>query len=152
MVETSHLFRAEIALDPPIDVGEVPGGYRRIIPIKGGTISGRINGKVLRGGADWNMVRSDGATVPVARYTLQTDDGVLIMVTNVGIMPPAPDLSMQAILEEEADLSQIYCWGTPRFEVAVEHEKYRFLNERIFLAKLTPVGPLDIILDFHEVL
>ena len=45
----------------------------------------KIKGKVLRGGADWQTVREDGTADLVAKYSLMTDDGVIIFVENSGI-------------------------------------------------------------------
>ena len=50
-----------VQVGPPMELGEVPKGRRRIIPILGGTFEGpNIRGKVLAGGADWQIVRADG--------------------------------------------------------------------------------------------
>ena len=50
-----------VQVGPPMELGDVPGGRRRIIPILGGTFEGpNIRGRVLNGGADWQMVRADG--------------------------------------------------------------------------------------------
>ena len=70
---------------PPLDVGPVPGGRRRIIPILSGTFEGSgMKGRVLPGGADWQIVRADGLGELDTRYTLETDDGKLIYVQNAG--------------------------------------------------------------------
>nr|MCU0763253.1 DUF3237 family protein [Hydrogenophaga sp.] len=56
----------------PIEAGDVVGlnsrGKRRIIPITGGTVSGRINGRVLAGGADFQLVVSATSADLDARY------------------------------------------------------------------------------------
>ena len=150
MVNTNHIFRIDANLEPPIDIGEVPGGYRRVIPIKGGTVEGtKLNGIVLPGGADWNLVRTDGASHFWARYTLQTDDGVNIVITNEGQMPGNAD-DMARLAAGEIEVAQgAYAWGTPSFEVA--SEKYAFLNERIFLSTLTPTSALSLFIDVYEV-
>jgi azurin len=44
-----------------------------------------MHGQVLSGGADWNLVRSDGAGSVDAAYYLRTDDGVVIRIVNKGI-------------------------------------------------------------------
>jgi hypothetical protein len=50
-----------VEVGPPMELGEVPRGRRRIIPILGGTFEGpNIRRKVLPGGADWQIVRADG--------------------------------------------------------------------------------------------
>ena len=44
------------------------------IDILGGTVRGpKLNGRILPGGADWQIVRSDGAADIQARYTIESD-------------------------------------------------------------------------------
>src|SRR5688500_9178111 len=79
------LFRAEITLAPPQELGDTPLGRRRIIGITGGRFAGgRLSGRVLPGGADWQIIRSDGVTDFDARYTLETGDGAPIYVRHGG--------------------------------------------------------------------
>ena len=57
-------------------LGHTPYGERRIINILGGTVEGpKLKGKVLPGGADWQVVRADGVVHLHARYTIETDSG-----------------------------------------------------------------------------
>jgi hypothetical protein len=78
-------MRAEISLAKPQELGETPLGRRRIIGITGGRFSGaKLSGRVLPGGADWQVIRADGVADLDARYTLETDDGALIYVRNRG--------------------------------------------------------------------
>jgi len=62
----------------PIEAGEITGlnsrGRRRVIPITGGTVSGRAHGVVLAGGADFQLVVSDTCADLDARYLLQLND------------------------------------------------------------------------------
>src|SRR5690606_15222507 len=81
--------RAELALTihvqigPLAQVGQVPGGAARVIPITGGTFEGpRLSGQVLPGGADWQLTRPDGVTELRAHYGLQCDDGTIVQVNN----------------------------------------------------------------------
>jgi uncharacterized protein DUF3237 len=77
------IFEARVTVDPPQEVGDVAKGSRRIVPITGGDFSGPgLRGTVLQGGADWQVLRGDGAAELEARYTLRTDDGALIYVRN----------------------------------------------------------------------
>src|SRR5690606_24229681 len=72
-LEFAFEVRAEVA-DPTV-VGQMPNGLRRIIDITGGTFEGpRIKGRVVPGGADWQIIREDGFTEVDARYTLETED------------------------------------------------------------------------------
>jgi Protein of unknown function (DUF3237) len=76
----------KVTVGEPIHVGAVREGQRRIIPITGGRVEGpALAGEVLPGGADWQVVRSDGGTRVWARYDLRTDDGVVLTVTNTGV-------------------------------------------------------------------
>src|ERR1041384_3460711 len=81
-------------LGPPLDLGPVPGGRRRIVQILGGTFEGSdLKGRVLPGGADWQIVRADGLAELDTRYTLETDDGKLIYVQNPGIRHAPPEVT-----------------------------------------------------------
>jgi hypothetical protein len=78
------IFAAQVAVGPPLDLGDVGKGGRRIVPITGGEFSGpEIRGRVVPGGADWQVLRGDGVAELEARYTLRTDDGALIEVRNL---------------------------------------------------------------------
>ena len=86
-----RLFRAVVEIATPLSVGMTPRGERRIIPITGGRFEGdKLAGDVLPGGADWQLVRSDGTAVLEARYTLRTQDGALISVRNRGVRSGPP--------------------------------------------------------------
>ena len=66
-----------------VAVGASKRGTRNIIPITGGTTSGRVTGTVLSGGADYQL--SASAFNLDARYTIKTSDsGELIIVRNCG--------------------------------------------------------------------
>src|SRR4051794_27320632 len=83
--------QVEVAVAPPQVVGAGPLGERRIVPILGGRVSGpRLVGEILPGGADFQLIRPDGVTEIVARYTLKLADGALVYVVNRGIRHAAP--------------------------------------------------------------
>ena len=87
------IFAASVSVGPPLDCGDVGKGMRRIVPITGGEFSGPdIRGKVLPGGADWQILRGDGVSELEARYTLQTDDGALINVRNLALRHGPPEV------------------------------------------------------------
>ena len=76
------LIRENVTLAPSQSVGASKRGNRNIIPITGGELSGRITGKVLMGGADYQNL-SPPAIID-ARYLWQADDGEIIIVRNAG--------------------------------------------------------------------
>lgn len=127
------LLRAEITLAPPQELGEGPLGRRRIIPITGGSFRGeRLAGRVLPGGADWQLVRADGVAELDARYTLETGDGALIYVRNFGYRHGPADIIRRLAAGEPVDPSRYYMRTTPRFETSAE--RYRWLNGAICVA------------------
>jgi hypothetical protein len=65
-----------------VAVGASKRGNRNIIPITGGSTTGKIAGGVLAGGADFQLIGSE--FVLDARYTLKTSEGELIIVRNCG--------------------------------------------------------------------
>ena len=87
------LCRAHVLIGEPLVVGHTPLGARRIIPITGGRVEGpRLEGVVVPGGADWQIVRGDGAAVLEARYTIRSAEGALIYVRNVGVRVGPPEV------------------------------------------------------------
>jgi len=115
-LEFAFEVRAQVA--DPLVVGELPNGTRRIIDILGGTVEGPgISGRILPGGADWQMIRrEDGFTDVDARYTLETDSGSLVYVQNVGIRHAPIEVMRRLNAGETVDQSEIYFRAVPRFE------------------------------------
>ncbi len=129
----SFLYTSRIQADPPILVGHTHHGERRIIHITGGAFAGpRLSGKVLPGGADWQIVRADGVVELEARYTLETDDGALIYVVNRGIRRGPREVMDRLAKGEKVDPREYYFRTTPTFEAAAP--KYAWLNRLITIA------------------
>ncbi|MDT0300858.1 DUF3237 family protein [Streptomonospora wellingtoniae] len=81
-----HAFTVTVELGEVREVGLTPAGYRRVIPIVGGSVRGpALAGEVLPGGADWNLVRPDGGVHVWARYEIRTAEGAVISVVNEGL-------------------------------------------------------------------
>ncbi len=79
-----YAFEARVDVGPIIDVGEVAGGRRRVIPIVGDTYDGpRLRGRVLPS-ADWQVVHDGTLTELVARYLLETDTGSPMAIVSRG--------------------------------------------------------------------
>ena len=127
------LFKAEITLAPPQELGDTPQGRRRIIGITGGRFSGeRLSGRVLPGGADWQVIRADGVADLDARYTLETGDGALIYVRNRGYRHGPADVLKKLSLGEAVDASLYYMRTTPSFETG--DARYSWLNRMVCVA------------------
>jgi hypothetical protein len=143
------LLRAEITLAPPQELGETPQGRRRIIGITGGRFSGeRLAGRVLAGGADWQVIRADGVAELDARYTLETSDGALIYVRNRGYRHGSPEVLKKLSSGESVDPSLYYMRTTPRFETG--DARYAWLN-RILCVATGARRPAAVELEVFEV-
>src|SRR6202035_899185 len=111
------IFAADVSVGPPLDCGDVGKGARRIVPITGGEFSGpNIRGKVLSGGADWQILRGDGVSELEARYTLQTDDGALINVRNLALRHGPPDVMAALAAGRAVEPGSYYFRGATFFE------------------------------------
>jgi hypothetical protein len=125
-------FEARVQVGPPIEMGLVPHGRRRIVPILGGTFEGaNVKGRVLPGGADWQIIRSDGVAELDTRYTLETDRGSLVYVQNRGIRHAPPEVMQRLLAGEAVDPALVYFATTPIFETAAP--ELQWLTRAIFV-------------------
>lgn len=127
-----YVFELKVKLNPPYVVGETPHGLRRIIPIIGGTVTGElVNGEILEGGADWQIVRADGVAELEAHYQFKTDDGVVIYIKNQGIRVASPEVAAKIGKGEPVSPDQYYFRAVPKFEAP--KGKYEWMNNAIFV-------------------
>jgi len=127
------LYTSRIEIAAPLDLGGAAYGQRRVINILGGAFSGpRLSGRILPGGADWQIVRGDGIVEVDARYTLETDDGALIYVSNWGLRRGPPEVIARLGAGEQVDASEYYFRTTPVFETGAA--KYAWLNGIVAVA------------------
>ena len=132
-VHSRPLMTLRLSTAPTQEVGAGPHGKRIIFPIIGGTFEGdRLRGKVLSGGDDWGIVRSDGVIELDLRVTLETDDGALIHMTFEG-------------MRDDAALGGPYFRTLPRFETA--DREYAFLNRllAVGVGEIRPDGPVHLV-------
>ncbi|MDE6697776.1 MAG: DUF3237 family protein [Muribaculaceae bacterium] len=120
----THVFDIRAEIGQAINGGQNPHGVRVTIPITGGEVTGKVNGKVIPGGADYQLVNPDQQRSELkAIYTIMTNDSVAIHVCNEGINWFAPDDS--------------YFMTSPKFECDI-NSPYNWLNNRIFICR--PIG------------
>ena len=125
-------LEAHVQLGPPVEVGQVARGRRRIIPIIGGTFEGSgIKGKVLNSGADWQIVRADGFAELDTRYALQTDKGQIIYVQNAGMRHAAPEIMQKLLAGEVVDPKAVYFRTVASFETSAP--ELQWLTRSIFV-------------------
>jgi len=122
----AQVFTENVSLGSSYAINNAKYGSRNIIPITGGTTTGKVAGKILNGGADYQLAGSSGTTLD-ARYTLAPSDGNFIIVRNCG---PINTL-------------------VPAFEAAADGP-YKFLNDGKFLSSAPGSGSGGESITFYE--
>lgn len=112
------LFELEVEIAAPQTVGKAEGGERRCVPITGGRVHGRLNGKVLSGGADWQVLRPDGIADLDARYMLGLDSGATVEVWSRGLRSGPAEVMARLARGEAVEPSAYYMRTALRFETA----------------------------------
>ena len=132
----SQTFFADLSVTvgAPQEVGSTGQGFRRLIPITGGSVVGDgWTANVLAGGADFQLVVSDRLALLDARYCIQTDGGDLIYVKNRAVRSGPPELMAKLLrgeLLDAASTALIYFRCSPTFETA--SPALSWITERMF--------------------
>src|SRR4051812_12263922 len=150
MISPEPIFSIDWEVANILDLGPAPFGHRRVVNLLGGTVSGmKLNGRVLPGGADWQIMAADGALDIHARYTIESDAGALVQVDSKGVRNGPPDVLARLGRGENVDPALYYFRTVMRFETA--HPSMAWMNRILALAK----GAREknaVRLDVHEVL
>ena len=124
----------------PIEAGHVVGlnsrGRRRIIPITGGTLQGpQLQGRILPGGADFQIVVSPTSADLDARYLIELDgpeyQGEHIFVQNRALRRGSAEDIARLVRGEPVDPAAIYFRCVPTFEVSCAG--LQWLTESVFV-------------------
>jgi hypothetical protein len=119
MLSSSPIFHIDCDVGEIQRFGNTPYGERRVIDITGGRVHGlRLNGRILPGGTDRQIVRADRVTDLQARYSIETDTGARILVNSDGLRH-GPAEVLAAIARGEPVSPTLYYFRTVmRFETA----------------------------------
>jgi hypothetical protein len=141
-------FELRALVGTPVDVGQTPRGRRRIVPILGGTVEGPgIKGRVVPGGADWQLIQPDGFSELDTRYTIETDKGQLVYVQNGGIRHAAPDVMQKLNAGERVDPALVYFRTVPRFETSAAD--LQWLARTVFVG-IGERQPTEVVIRFYR--
>lgn len=150
MLSSEPLFRIEADLGEITEVGTTPYGGRRVIEILGGRVSGaRLSGRILSGGADWQILRGDGVADIQARYVIETDTGARVLVRSDGLRHGPQEVLQKIAAGESVDRSLYYFRTCLRFEASAP--ELDWMNRAIFVA-IGARERLGVKLDVHELL
>jgi hypothetical protein len=130
----TRVYRLEATLAPPLELGAIAQGHRRIVPLTGGTFTGpAINGKLVPGAsADWQIVLPDGTALGDIRYTLQTDAGDLIYVQSRSVRHGSPEVLARLGRGEDVDASEYIFRTSTQIETAAPDLDW--LNKGVFIS------------------
>jgi len=116
----------------PQEVGQVFGAQRRVIPILGGEVTGDgWRGRILPGGADFQLIASATVAQLDARYVIETDAGDRIFVMNRALRSAPAEVTAKLIRGEPVDPSLVYFRCVPTFETG--SPALAWIMERIFV-------------------
>jgi hypothetical protein len=149
-LRTQYAFTITAQVGAVTTAGDIGHGVRRIIPIVGGEVKGeKVNGWVLAGGADFQIIRPNELIELEAKYAFETDDGATVYVENKGIRFGPVELLEKLKRGEPVDPALIYFRTVPKFETGAA--KYRWLMEHIFVASAAR-HPDRVVIDVFQVL
>ena len=117
LVSEQPIFVITSTLAGILKFGATPYGERRVINILGGAVDGpRLKGRILPGGADWQIVRADGVVHLHAVYTIETETGGQILVDAEGYRHGPPEVMDRLARDETVDPALYYFRTFMRFE------------------------------------
>lgn len=150
MISPAPIFRIHAELADILHLGSTPYGERRMIGIIGGRVSGeKLNGHVLPGGADWQIIRTDGTADIKASYVIEAETGGRILVTSEGLRHGPPDVMAKLSAGEPVAPDLYYFRTVMRFETS--EPSLDWLNRILALARGARQQN-TVQLDVHEVL
>jgi len=128
------VMQARVLIGPSRPIGNMGGtGQKLLVPLLGGDFEGpRLRGEILAGGAEWPLLRPDGIGTIDARYTFQTDDGVLLNIRNTGYRYGPPDVMERLAAKQEiVDPRSYYLRTWTVFEAP--DGRYDWLSRHVFI-------------------
>ena len=121
-----------VLIGTPIELDQTSIGLRRIIPITGGTVQGAINGSILPGGSDTQLLLNQGQEGHLdARYVIETNQGEKVFVQNKALRVMSIENSMKMMRGERVNPDEIYFRSQPQFETS--SPKLQWLSEHQFI-------------------
>ena len=130
----TKVYRLEAALGEPLELGEVRGERRRLVPLTGGRFSGPdISGELSPGpNADWQTILPDGTAIGDIRYTLVTSAGALLSVQSQSIRHGSPEVLARLARGEDVDAGEYTFRATTRIQTA--SPELAWVNKGIFIS------------------
>jgi hypothetical protein len=132
MLQFEFLFTLSADVGELISLGPCPLGERRVVYITSGTFEGPAMRGKLVGGADWQILRSDGALELDARYAIREERGAVVQVLSQGYRHGPPEVMAKLARGEDVDPASYFFRTTMRFETGAS--ELAWLNKTIAVA------------------
>lgn len=131
-LQFEFLFTLVAVVGEIVSMGPAPLGERRVVQITGGSFEGpAMRGEVL-GGADWQIVRTDGVLELDARYAIKEARGGLVQVISQGMRHGPAEVLAKLGRGDEVPADQYFFRTVMRFETGAS--ELAFLNKTIAVA------------------
>ncbi len=122
-----YLFSYSVSIGDMYRMKQSPLGLRTIGYITEGIVWGdRIQGKILPGGGDWCVLRTDGVSCPDVRCMIRTEDGAEIFMQYRGKM----DAGENGYEDYCNSVFPAVNFIATAVELETEDENYRWLNRK----------------------
>lgn len=129
----------DVEVGDTIDLGETIDGRRRVVPIRGGVVTGTAtdggqawSGRVLDAGADFQVYPTDETAYLQAMYVIEADDGTRLFVDNRALRTGNRDDLAKLVSGEPVDPARIYFRFTPRITSRVDGP-FAWVNTTLFV-------------------
>ena len=133
MLNFEFLFNLSAEVGELVSLGAAPLGERRVVYIGTGSFEGPAMRGELIGGADWQILRSDGALELDARYAIKEQGGGVIQVLSQGMRHGPPEVMARLARGEDVDPESYFFRTVMRFETGAT--ELAWLNKTIAVAK-----------------
>ena len=145
-----HPCDLAVAIAAPVEVGHTPAGLRRMIAITGGTVDcACMSGKVLAGGADFQLILNGGTQAHLdARYVIELDDGSRVFVQNTALRVASLENSQRIMNGQPVHPDEVYFRCQPKLEATAP--QWAWLSESQFIGSGRR-APDGVFLSFYRV-
>jgi hypothetical protein len=151
VIGLEHVLTYRFSIRGPLDSTEgSPHGTRQYWEMTAGTLSGEgLKASIAMPGGDWYLASPDGFGRPDVRVQLRTDDEALILMRYTGLVEQTEAFVSAAGNDNATDWDEQYMRFAVSFDVGAE--RYRWLNESLFVARGRLLGTTELEYEIYRV-